>query len=116
MRVISPGVVALRPIRIEINEITSEMVHWWVLYGAEVAGKEEDVYKRNKGWCREQKVYIRMPGYKWCHHHENGTSQVTIHLREEDAPTASLFCLKFLEFVNNHNITIEENTYEENIS
>jgi hypothetical protein len=108
MKVISPGVAALHPIRIEINEITSDMVHWWVLYGAEVAGKEEDVYKRNKGWHREQKVYIRMPGYKWCHHHANGTTQVTIHLREQDAPTASLFCLKFFDHVLGHNIKVPE--------
>lgn len=108
MKIISPGVVALRPIRIEIDKITTEMVHWWVLQGAEVAGKEDTVYNGRKGWQVEQKVYIRMPGSKWCHHHANGTSQVTLHLREQDAPTASLFCLKFLEHVQGHNIEVPD--------
>jgi len=112
MKVISPGVVALSPIRIEISTVTGDMVHWWAMQGAEVVGKDESYHDSRGRWVKAQRAYIRMPGYKWCHYHANGTDQVTMHLREQDAPTASLFCLKFYENILSHNIKVPEHDTE----
>jgi hypothetical protein len=35
MRVILPGAVSLRPIKITVNKLDQEMVDWWILQGAE---------------------------------------------------------------------------------
>ena len=109
MKIISPGAVALRPIRVEIDQVTGDMVHWWVTYGGEVAGKDAGYIDGRGRHVKAERAYLRMPGYKWCHYHQNGTSQVTLHMREQDAPTASLFILQFHEHILGHNIVIEEN-------
>lgn len=109
MKVISPGVVALHPIRLEINEITADMVHWWVQYGGEVVGKDESYHDSRGRYVKAERVYFRMPGYKWCHYHITGNDpMITLHMREEDAPMASLFILKFTDNVLGHNIRIPE--------
>jgi len=110
MKLISPGVVALRPFRIDITEITADMVHWWVQYGGEVVGKDESYHDHRGRFVKAERVYMRMPGYKWCHYHQNGGAgpQITLHMREQDAPTASVFLLKFYDHVLSHTLKIPE--------
>ena len=110
MKIISPGVVALRPFRIDITEITTDMVHWWVLQGGEVLGKDESYYDGRGRPVKAQRVYMRRPNDKWCHYHQNGGvgPVITLHMREVDAPLASLFILKFHEYVIEHTLKVAE--------
>ena len=35
MKVISPGVVALKPFKVVCKELTQEMADWWIMMGGE---------------------------------------------------------------------------------
>lgn len=109
MKPISPGVVALRPFRIDIDRITADMVHWWVMQGGEVRPADKSYQNYRGRYVEDKRVYMRMgKNSDWCHHHQNGTDQVTLHLREEFAPVAVLFMLKFNDHVMGHTLKIPE--------
>jgi hypothetical protein len=114
MKVISPGVVALRPFKIHCQELTQEMVDWWVMMGAEAQVIEDNYWTRHKGNVTDKNYRIRMPGLgsKWSHQFNDGSRQYLIHLLEKYAPEASLFILKWPDNVINHDIMIRENNEE----
>lgn len=107
MKVISPGVVALRPIKLVTSSLTQEMVDWWVMQGAEAQEITDHFYGRS-GPKTEKNFRIKMPGSKWSHKFNDGSGIHLIHLREEYAPTASLFILKFTDCVINHDIEVPD--------
>ena len=111
MRVISPGVVALKPFRIYCKELTQEMVDWWIMMGAEAQEIHEDYYDR-KGLVKIKHYRIRMPGLgaKYSYQCNDGAKTIIIHLMEQYAPEASLFILKWPENIINHDIRIEDET------
>lgn len=108
MKLIQPGVVALRPIRITINCLTQEMVDWWVTVGAEAQVITDSYWTNLKGNVNERTYRVRMPGGDWSHTFNDGSGWCLIHLPEVDAPTASLFCLKFIDNIINHDIKVPE--------
>ena len=108
MKVISPGVVAVRPFKIHFKELTQEMVDWWVTMGAE-AQEIHDHYHSRYGQTQHDKHYrIRMPGLgsKWSHQFNDGSKTYLMHMAEQFAPEASLFMLKWPENIINHNIEV----------
>jgi hypothetical protein len=115
MRVILPGAVAFRPIKITVNKLDQEMVDWWVMQGAE-AQEIHDPYYNNRGTSTVDTHYrIRVPnviGSKWSHKFNDGSGIYLIHLPETYASTASLFCLKFFDAIINHNIEVDEDATE----
>lgn len=100
----------VHPFRVTIREITADMVHWWVQQGGEVMGKDESYRDARGRQVRAERVYMRMPGYKWCHYHQNGTGSTptTLHMRESDAGMALLFLMKFSDHVIEHTLKIEQ--------
>ena len=114
MRVILPGAVSLRPIKITINKLDQEMVDWWILQGAE-AQEIHDPYYTNYGKSKVDKHFrIRVHGLgsKWSHKFNDGSGIYLLHLPEHYASTASLFCLKFFDAIINHNIEVPEHAIE----
>ena len=107
MRVISPGVVALRPFKIHTTALTQEMVDFWVMMGAE-AQELSDTYHSRKGPVTARNYRIRMGRGDWSHMFNDGSGNYIIHLREEFAPEASLFMLKFHEAIINHDCKVPE--------
>ena len=107
MKIISPGVVALRPFKIHTNSLTQEMVDFWVMMGAE-AQVIGDTYHSRKGLVHETNYRIRMGRGDWSHMFNDGSGAYIIHLREEFAPEASLFMLKFHEAIINHDCKVPE--------
>ena len=108
MKVISPGAVALRPYRIIVDQVTTDMVHWWVSVGGKVYGRA-DSYANSRGHIvKAERAYLSWDGRKWCHYHVDGTTNVTIHMPEESAPEGSLFILKFNEHVIDHTLKVAE--------
>lgn len=107
MRVISPGVVALRPFRIHTNSLTQEMVDFWVMMGAE-AQEIQDDYHSHRGRKLEKHYRIRMGNGDWSHKFNDGSNNYLIHMREEFAPEASMFIMKFFDTIINHDIKVHE--------
>ena len=107
MKIISPGVVALRPFKVHTNALTQDMVDWWVMMGAEAQELSDTFYSR-KGPVTAKNYRIRMGKGDWSHMFNNGSGEYIIHLREEFAPEASLFMLKFPEAIINHDCKVPE--------
>lgn len=108
MKVISPGVVALNPFRIHTNALSQEMVDFWIMMGAEAQQIQDEYWTRHKGTVNDKHYRIRMGNGDWSHKFNDGSGQYLIHMREEFAPEASLFILKFPETIINHDIKIPE--------
>jgi hypothetical protein len=107
MKIISPGVVALRPFKIHTNALTQEMVDFWVMMGAEAQVISDEHWTRHKQ-VNEQSYRIRMGKHSdWSHKFNDNTGYI-IHLREEFAPEASLFMIKFPEAIINHDCKVPE--------
>ena len=107
MKVISPGVVALRPFKVHTNSLSQEMVDFWVMMGAE-AQEQTDVFISRKGPVTAKNYRIRMGRGDWSHKFNDGSNNYLIHLREEFAPEASLFMLKFYEAIINHDCKVPD--------
>ena len=108
MKRISPGVVALRPFRIHVNQLTQEMVDFWVAMGAEAQEIGEQYYTMRGGHKTAKHYRIRMGNGDWSHKFNDGSDNYLIHMREEFAPEASLFMLKFHEAIINHDCKVPE--------
>ena len=108
MKVISPGVVALRPFKIHCQALTQEMVDWWIMMGAEAQVIQDEYWTRHKGSVQAKHYRIRMPGpgAKWSHMFNDGSGICMLHLLERYAPEASLFILKWPDNVINHDIKV----------
>ncbi len=92
-----------RPIVIEIKGLTEEIVNWY----RSVGGK---IYRDDHWDHRGNKVIVYFVGYgkgKYCHHRKDGTVGVRLHFNQEDANIATLFIMKFTEYVEAHNIVQE---------
>ena len=111
MKVISPGVVALKPFKVVCKELTQEMADWWIMMGGEAQEIHEEYYARHKQ-VHETHYRVRMPGLgaKWSHRFNDGSGTVMLHLQEQYAPEASLFILKWPDNIINHDIRIEDET------
>lgn len=107
MKVISPGVVALKPFKVVCKELTQEMTDWWIMMGAE-AQEIHDEYWVRSGTKHEKHYRVRMPGLgaKWSHRFNDGSGIVMLHMQEQFAPEASLFMLKWPHNIINHSIEI----------
>jgi hypothetical protein len=107
MKVISPGVVALKPFKIHTTALTQEMVDWWVMVGAEAQEITDDHWAK-AGRKIDKHYRIRMGQGDWSHKFNDGSNNYLIHLREEFAPEASLFMLKFYEAIINHDCKVPD--------
>ena len=108
MKIISPGVVALRPFKIHTNALTQEMVDFWVMMGAEAQEIQEEHYDR-KGLVKIKHYRIRMGKQgDWSHKFNDSSGTYLLHFREEFAPEASLFIMKFIDAIINHDIRVPE--------
>ena len=115
MKVISPGVVALKPFKLVCYNLTQEMVDFWIMMGAEAQEIGEQYYTMRGGHKLARHYRIRMPGVgaKWSHQFNDGSGTFLIHLLEQYAPEASLFILKWPDNIINHSIEIPQHDYSE---
>jgi hypothetical protein len=115
MKIILPGVVALKPFKVVCYNLTQEMVDWWVMMGAE-AQEITDPYYSYRGGRKEDKHFrVRMPGLgsKWSHKFNDGSGTYLLHMQEQFAPEASMFILKWPENIINHSIEIPKYDFAE---
>lgn len=94
------GCKVVYPIWIDIEKLSSEVVEWYETVGGR---KKVDTY-----WTRREvsqsDVYVAYGNGKWCHHHQNGEGGTRLHFEGIDASVASMFLIKFMDVVINHNL------------
>ena len=89
-----------KPIVIEINNLTTEMISWFRSIGGKTFTEEHWDYRGNP----KTTTFVGYGKGKYCHHRKDGTGGVRLHFNEEDAKIAALFILNFSDFVEHHNI------------
>ena len=100
MIALPPGCRVVYPIWIDIEKLNTDVVEWY----EQVGGRTKvDTYWNHRG--REQNInYVAYGRGKWCHHHHNGEGGSRLHFNGEDASIASMFIMKFLDIIVNHNL------------
>ena len=84
-------------ITVDITELTDEMVRWYDAIGGIVT---YDKYFNFKG-TEVTKPYVAYNNYKCCHY---GNESIRLHFLGKDASVASMFLLKFMDKVFQHNL------------
>jgi hypothetical protein len=83
------------------------MVDFWVMMGAEAQELSDTFYSR-KGPVTAKNYRIRMGRGDWSHKFNDGSNNYLIHMREEFAPEASMFIMKFIDNIINHDIKVHQ--------
>lgn len=105
MIALPPGCQVSYEIQINISELTNEIGEWFVMIGGQAwATVEYD----NRGRQVTNK-YVQYGTAKASYHRQDSTGQVLIRFAGTDASTASMFLLKFMDLVVNHNLKAMEN-------
>lgn len=94
---------ALKPIVVEIKGLTDEMIEWYKSIGGKSFYQEYWDYRGNPKTMH----FVGYGNGKYCHHRKDGSAGVRLHFNEEDANIATLFIMKFTEYVETHNIKQE---------
>ena len=85
---------------VEVDTLTKDMVEWYRSIGGTVT--QDTLYDyRSKSIIR---LYVSYGRGKRCFYHNNGHGHVRLHFRGEDAPVATMFIMKFLDTVIDHNM------------
>jgi len=92
-----PGCTVCYNITVDITELTDDMVEWYKTIGGVV---REDKYWNYKGH-EITKPYVSYNNYKACHY---SNESVRLHFLGKDASVASMFLLKFMDKVFQHNL------------
>lgn len=95
-------------ITVDITELTDEMVQWYNAIGGIVT---YDKYFNFKG-TEVTKPYVAYNNYKCCHY---GNESIRLHFLGKDASVASMFLLKFMDKVFQHNLK-EHNELSTNVA
>ena len=106
MMQLPPGVTVNYFIAIEIDRLTEEMFEWYNLIGGRV---HADTF-----WDHHHNIqnvkYVSYGKGKWCHYRNDGSGGCRIDFHGDDASVASMFILKFMEHVQQHNLTNHYNS------
>jgi hypothetical protein len=96
-----PGCTVGYGITIDIDNLSEDIIDWYKTVGGVVT---EDRYHDHRGKERTTN-YVQYGKSKKCHYHHNGLNNaVRLHFLGEDASVASMFLLKFMEHIVNHNL------------
>ena len=99
-------------IGIDVSELNKDMVEWYSLVGGTVT---TDTYYTHRGQS-VTKDYVQYGSAKRCHRYADGSSTVRLHFDGIDAHIASMFLLKFMDFVQRHNLQEQMKQIEQQTS
>ena len=111
-----PGCTVGYGIRIDIDDLTDDIVDWYRIVGGVVT--EDKFYDRRGN--EQATLYVQYGKSKKCHYIDDGTawsknkSPARLHFLGEDASVASMFLLKFMEHIVDHNLKEVLNRIEYN--
>ena len=100
MIALPPGCTVTYAVWIDIDHLSDDIIEWYRMVGGQVFG---DTWHDHKGHERTT-PYVSYGRGKRCHHHQNSTGGTRLHFHGDDASAASMFILKFLEHVTQHNL------------
>jgi len=95
-----PGCSVNYPIYIEIKEMTNAIVDWYKLIGGSVT--IDETYD-NRGRKKERE-FVQYGKGKKCHYRADGSNGIRLHFAGEDASVASMFIIKFMDVIEQHNL------------
>jgi hypothetical protein len=108
MIALPPGCTVTYSIWIDVKKLDDEIIEWYKLIGGRV---KEDRYWNARG--KEQvQLYVAYGNSEWCYHHQNGAGGSRLHFHGNDASVASMFLLKFMDIVDNHNLKESQERYD----
>lgn len=100
MMQLPPGVTVNYFIAIELDTLTDDMVTWFDMIGGEVTHKIE--------WDRKgresKKPLVKYGKGKQSYWRQDGSGGCRLNFHGDDASAASMFILKFMEHVQQHNL------------
>jgi hypothetical protein len=106
-----PGCKVSYEIRFFVSELTNEMGEWFNMIGGHAGAIEEFDYLGRKHIVKQVQYGKAKSSYVT----KDGTGLTLIRFTGEDASTASVFLLKFMEQIQKHNFNIykdgKENVY-----
>lgn len=95
-----PGCTVSYAVIIDISELTDAMCEWYDQIGGTIV---VDSHYDHRG-RKIELPYVSYNNSKRCHRRKDGTKGVRLHFLGKDAAVASLFLLKFNEYVEQHNL------------
>lgn len=100
-----PGCSVNFAITVDISNLTDEMIAWYEMIGGIIT---EKTYWTNR---KESMVkYVQYGKSKPCHRRQDGTKGVRLHFHGDDASVASMFIIKFLDYVEQTNLNTHMET------
>jgi hypothetical protein len=107
MQILPPGCRVAYEIRFVIRDLTDDMGEWFNMIGGSATRVE---------WydMRGRKQYTNQVQYgkaKASHKMQNGSGEYIVRFDGADASTASMFLIKFMDYINAHNLK-EAEQYE----
>jgi len=97
-----PGCKVSYEIRFLVPELTDEIGEWFNMIGGHAGAIEEFDYRGRKHIVKQVQYGKAKPSYVT----KDGTGLTLIRFTGEDASTASVFLLKFMEKIQSHNFNI----------
>lgn len=95
-----PGCKLVYEIQINVSELTDAMGEWFNLIGGSATMTEWYDSKGRKQYTKQVQYGRAKPS----HRRLDGSQQTLIRFSGEDASTASMFILKFMDQIVNHNL------------
>ena len=103
-----PGTTVSHNIRIIVSILTDDMREWWIMVGGNEFTTTAGFTHRGKPIIDNQLVFGKAkPSYQL----KDGTNNTILTFDGTDACTASMFIIKFAEYIVSHNMK-EYNTYD----
>ena len=100
MMALPPGVTVNYFIAIEIDRLTEDMVEWFETIGGKVGC---EIKWTRSGSTLELPV-VQYGNGKPSYYRQDGSGGVRLNFHGDDASVASMFILKFMEHVEQHNL------------
>jgi len=102
-----PGCTVSYHIWIDVDTITDEMCEWFSMIGGTVAEVPGPVYGAVRVSDLVKFKTVQYGRAKPSYYRQDGTGRVKINFNGDDASTASMFLLKFMDHVQAHNMQQE---------
>jgi hypothetical protein len=113
MIALPPGCKVSYSIWIDVDVLTDSMCEWFEMIGGTVAVTPAVIYSRTQ-WVQSthpsksmNRKTVQYGKAKSSYCRQDGTGSVKINFHGDDASTASMFLLKFMDHVQAHNIQQE---------
>lgn len=103
-----PGCKVTYSVWIDIDSLTDDILEWFINIGGQT---KSDEYYDNRG-RRKIQHFVRYGNGKWCYHHSGGIFGTRLHFDGKDVSIATMFLLKYMEKVRQHNMQETLERYE----